>query len=77
MTAHVIFRNLIRDPLKAEIMHQPVEQRGGVVPFNCGTQSLVTKLVEQVEGASETADLVNQANGMINRSGIEIDWFCR
>ena len=73
MAAHVIFRNLIRDPLKAEIVNQPVEQRGGIVPLNCGTQSLVAKLVEQVERASETADLVNQANGMIKRSGVEID----
>ena len=77
MAAHIVCRNLIRDPLKAEIVHQPVEQRRAVMPFNCGTQSLVTKLVEQVERASETADLVNQANGMINRSGIEIDRFCR
>ena len=59
MAAHVIFRNLIRDPLKAEIMHQPVEQSGGIVPLNCGTQSSVPKLVEQVERASEAADLMN------------------
>ena len=69
MTLHVIFGNLVRDPLKAEIVHQPVEQRRAVVPFNCGTQSLVTKLFEQVERASETADLVNKADGMIKRSG--------
>ena len=49
MALHVICRDLVRDPLKAEIMHQPVEQRRGIVPFNCGTQSLVTKLFEQVE----------------------------
>ena len=59
MTAHVIFGNLVRDPLKAEIMNQPVEQRGGIVSFNCGTQSVVPKLVEQVERASEAADLMN------------------
>ena len=59
MAAHVIVRNLIRDPLKTEIMHQPVEQCGAVIPVNCGAQSLVAKLVEQVEGASETADLVD------------------
>ena len=59
MTAHVIFGNLVRDPLEAEIMHQPVEQCGAVVSVNCGAQSLVAKLVEQVEGASETADLVD------------------
>ena len=40
MAAHVIFRNLIRDPLKAEIMNQPVEQSGGIVSLNCGTQSV-------------------------------------
>ena len=57
-------------------MHQPVEQGGAVMPVNRATQGLVAKLVEQVERASETADLVNQANCMINRSGIEIDWFC-
>ena len=59
MAAHVICRNLIRDPLKAKIVDQPVEQSGGVVPVNCGTQSVVTKFIEQVEGASETADLMN------------------
>jgi len=31
MPSHVIDRNLVRDASKAEIMHQPVEQRGGVV----------------------------------------------
>ncbi len=73
MPTHVIFGNLVRDPLKAEIMHQPVKQCGAVMPFNCCTQSLVMKLIEQDERASETADLVNQADCMINRSGIEID----
>jgi hypothetical protein len=76
VAAHIVCRNLIRDPLKAEIVHQPVEQSGAVMPFDCATQILVAKLVEQVERASKTADLVDQANGMINRSGIEIDWFC-
>ena len=47
------------------------------MPVNRGTQSLVAKLPKQVERASETADLVNEANGMINRSGVEIDWFSR
>ena len=37
MAAHVIFRNLVRDPLEAEIMYQPVEQCGGVAPFNRAT----------------------------------------
>ena len=72
MAAHVIFSNLVRYALKAEIVHQPVEQRRGVVPFDCGTQGPITKLIEQVEGASETADLVDQANGVIKRRGIEI-----
>ena len=49
MAAHVVFGNLVRDPLEAEIMHQPVENRGGVVPFNRGTQILVMKFFEQVE----------------------------
>ena len=66
MLAHIICGNLVRDALKAEIIHQPVEQRRGIVPLNCGTQILVPKLFEQVKRASETADLVNQANGMIN-----------
>jgi hypothetical protein len=72
MTAHVICRDLIRDSLKTEIVYQAVEQRRGIVPFNCRTQTSVIKLVEQVEGASETADLVNQTNGMINRSCFEV-----
>jgi hypothetical protein len=76
MAVHVIRSNLVRDPLKAEIVHQPVEQCGTVMPFDCGTQVPVTKLVEQVERASETADLMNEANGMIYRNGIEVDWFC-
>jgi hypothetical protein len=38
---------------------QPVEQSGGVAPVNCGTQSIVTKFIEQVERAGETADLMN------------------
>ena len=57
-------------------MNQPVEQRGAVMPVNCNTQSLVAKLLEQVERACEAADLMNQANGMIYRNGIEVDWFC-
>ena len=75
MAAHVVYRDLVRNPLKAEIEHQPVEQHRAVVPFNRGTQILVTKLFDQIERASEAADLVNDADGMINRSGIEIDWF--
>ena len=59
MTLHVIFGNLVRDPLEAKIMNQPVEQSGGIVSLNCGTQSVVPKLVEQVERASEAADLMN------------------
>ena len=49
MTLHVIFGNLVRDPLEAEIMYQSVENRGGVVPFNCGAQILIMKFFEQVE----------------------------
>ena len=49
MTLHVIFGNLVRDPLETEIMYQSVEYRGGVVPFNRGTQVLITKFIEQVE----------------------------
>ena len=49
MAVHVISGNLVRDPLKAEIMYQPVENRGGVVPFNRGAQILIMKFFEQVE----------------------------
>jgi len=52
-------------------MYQPVEQRRGIVPFDCDTQTCFMKLVEQVEGASETADLMNNADGMVNGSGLE------
>jgi hypothetical protein len=58
------------------IVYQAVEQRRGIVPFNCRTQTSVIKLVEQVEGASETADLVDQANGMIKRSRFEVVLYC-
>ena len=75
MAAHVICSNLVRDALKAEIVHQPVEQRGGVVSLNCGTQSPVTKLFEQVKRASETADLMNNADGVLK--GRRIDLECR
>jgi hypothetical protein len=68
MAAHVVYGDLVRDPLKTEIVHQPVEQRGIVASFDCGTQSSVAKLIEQLERASETAYLVNHANGMIKRS---------
>jgi hypothetical protein len=66
MAAHVIYGDLVRDSLKTEIVYQAVEQRRGIVPFNCRTQTSVIKLVEQVEGASETADLMNNADGMVN-----------
>ena len=59
MAAHIVCRNLVRDPLKAEIVHQPVEQRSAIMPVNCDTQSLVAKLTKQVERASETANLMN------------------
>ena len=49
MTMHVICRDLVRDPLEAEIVYQSVEQCRGIVPFNCGTQILVMKFFEQVE----------------------------
>jgi len=76
VAAHIVCRNLIRDPLKAEIVHQPVEQCGAVMPLDCATQIPVTKLVEQIERTSETADLLDHANGVVKRGGIEIDWFC-
>ena len=71
MTAHVICRDLIRDSLKTEIVYQAVEQRRGIVPFHCRTQTSVIKLVEQVEGASKAADLVNNADGVRKRSRVE------
>jgi len=37
MALHVIDGNLVRDPLKAEIEDQAVEQRRSVVPFNGST----------------------------------------
>ena len=65
-----------RDSLKTEIVYQAVEQRRGIVPFNCGTQRLVTKLIEQVERASETADLVDQANSVIKHGCLEVVLYC-
>ena len=75
MAAHVVSAISSEIPLKAEIMHQPVEQRSAIVPVNCDTQSLVAKLTEQVEGASKTANLINQANRMIKRRRIDSE--CR
>jgi hypothetical protein len=46
MLGYIICGNLIRDPLKAEIIDQAVEQGGGVVPLNCGTQGWVPKLFQ-------------------------------
>jgi hypothetical protein len=63
--------------LKTEIEHQPVEQHRAVVPFNRGTQSLVTKLFNQIEKASEAADLVNQANGVVDGGRVEEGRFRR
>ena len=37
MALHVVDGNLVRDSLKAEIVHQPVEQCRAVVPFNGST----------------------------------------
>ena len=71
MFGHIICGNLVRDPLKAEIIHQPVEQGSGVVPVDGATQILVAKFFDQVERASEAADLVNQANGIIDSSRVE------
>ena len=73
VAAHVICSNLVRDALKAEIVHQPLEQCGAVMPVHT---SLVAKLTKQVERACEAADLMNQANGIIYRNGIEVDWSC-
>ncbi len=66
MTAHVVCRDLVRDSLKAEIVHQPVEQNGAVMPFNRGTESPVTEFFEQLERTGETADLMDQVNGVMN-----------
>ena len=77
MPVHVIFSDLVRNPLKAEAVDQPVIQRRGISPVDCGTQVLIGKLLDQVERTGQTADLVNQASGMIDGRGVEIDLVCR
>jgi hypothetical protein len=77
MAGHVIDGDLVGNSLKAEIIHQPVEQGRAVVAFNGGAQSLITKFFEQVERASEAADLVNEANGIIQSSGVGAGCLCR
>ena len=46
MFGHIICGDLVGDPLKAEIVHQPVEQGSGIVPVNCVAQSLVAKFFD-------------------------------
>jgi hypothetical protein len=46
------------------------------MPFDCATQVPVTKLVEQLERASKTADLVDQANAVIERGFLEVVRYC-
>jgi hypothetical protein len=74
MAGHVVDGNLVRDPLKAEKVDQPVEQRRSVVPFNGGTQSLIIKVLDQIESASEAANLVDKMNGVIKGSSLGNGW---
>jgi hypothetical protein len=53
MATHVVYGDLVGDPLKAEIEHQPVKQRGAVAPIKCGTQTLVAKIFNQIERAAK------------------------
>ena len=77
MFVHIICGNLVRDPLKAEIVHQPVEQGSGIVPVDGATQILVAKFFHQIKRASEATNLVNQTNGIIDSSRVETDEFSR
>ena len=77
MSPHIMCGNLVRDPLKAEIVHQPVEQGSGIVPVDGGTQILVAKFFHQIKRASEATNLVNQANGIVDSSRVETDEFSR
>jgi len=52
-------------------VHQPVKQCRAIVTFDGSAQTLVTKLLNQVERASEAADLVNNADGVRKRSRVE------
>ncbi len=49
MARQIICSNLVRDPLKAEVVHQPVEQGRGVVPSDGSTQGWVVKFFDQVK----------------------------
>jgi len=40
------------------------------VPVDCGSQVLISKLLDQVKRTSQAANLVNQANGVFNRSRV-------
>ena len=74
---HIIRGNLVRDSLKAEIVHQPVEQGGGVVSCNRVAQSLVAKFSDQIKRTGKAANLVNQAKCIFDSSWIETDRFSR
>jgi hypothetical protein len=63
--------------LKAEIVHQPVEQGSGIVSVDGATQILVAKFIHQIKRASEATNLVNQTNGIIDSSRVETDEFSR
>ena len=43
--------------------------------LDCGAQSLVAKFIDQIKRASEATNLVNQVNGIIDGSRIEINPF--
>ncbi len=49
MAGHVIYGDLVRDPLKTKIMHQPVEQDRIIMTVNGSTQSWIMKLFDQVK----------------------------
>jgi hypothetical protein len=71
---HVGFSDLVRNALVAQGGDQPIEQRGRVGIPNGGSDTgpaiIVADLIDKVGRACETADPVDQSNGVINRGNL-------
>ncbi len=72
MFGHVICGNLVRDPLETEVINQPVEQGTRIVSLNCGGQSWIPKVLEQIKGSRQTTDLLHQVSSIIVSIGIAV-----
>jgi hypothetical protein len=53
----------IRDPLQAELCHQPIEDRGGITLFDGGQEAVINRiLAKAIDPGFVTGDLADLAN---------------